>query len=175
MSSTYEPIATQTASGSTATIEFTSIPTTYTDLIMVSNVYTNDPYHGALVSFIQVGNGSIDTGSNYSNTFITGNGSTASSSRYTSDTRFIGMYTSTAQSSNTGRSTCIMQFMNYSNTTTRKTVLWRENVFGDGAGVYAQVGLWRSTAAINRLKFVLNLGEFYDSSSTFTLYGIKAE
>lgn len=174
MAATYEHVASITGTGSTGTIEFTSIPSTYTDLVLVSNCYSTDPYHGALVSFIQVGNGSVDTGSNYSNTFLTGNGSSASSSRYSSDTRLIGMYASTAQSGNAGRSSCIMNFMNYSNTTTYKTVLWRENINGDGAGVYAQVGLWRSTSAINRIKIVLNIGESFDSSTVFSIYGIKA-
>jgi hypothetical protein len=174
MAKTYEPIATQTADGSTGVIEFTSIPSTYTDLILVSNLFSPDTGHGALVSLIGVGNGTIDTGSNYSYTYTTGNGSTASSSRLANGTVFAAVFASTAQSGNTAWSNSIIQFQNYSNTTTYKSMLWRDNVNGDGSATWFGVGLWRSTSVINRIKLTLNVSQVYASGSTFTLYGIKA-
>jgi hypothetical protein len=59
--------------------------------------------------------------------------------------------------------------MNYSNTTTFKTMLNRSNVPSTGTG--ATVGLWRNTAAISSLTITSESGNL-QSGSTFTLYGI---
>ena len=67
----------------------------------------------------------------------------------------------------------ILQVQNYSNTTTYKTALMREN-YATGA-VTALVALWRSTAAINSIT-IFNEGGAIDiiSGATLTLYGIAA-
>ena len=65
----------------------------------------------------------------------------------------------------------IANFMNYSNTTTFKTVLTRS---GSGDWITeANVGLFRSTSAITQIRIFADTNAFA-SSSTFTLYGIKA-
>jgi hypothetical protein len=66
--------------------------------------------------------------------------------------------------------------MNYSNTTTYKTILANSRVEpGDAtySGVETLVNLWRSTSAINTIKIMPNAGTFA-SGFTATLYGIKA-
>jgi hypothetical protein len=65
----------------------------------------------------------------------------------------------------------ILNFQNYSNTTTYKTTLTRASL--PGASVTAAVSLWRSTAAINSIEVALSSNE-YSAGSTFTLYGIAA-
>ena len=62
--------------------------------------------------------------------------------------------------------------MNYSNTTTYKTVLTRANIAS--ADVEAVVGLWRSTSAVNQLDVKQGGAVTFSVGSTFTLYGIKA-
>jgi hypothetical protein len=62
--------------------------------------------------------------------------------------------------------------MNYSNTTTYKTVLLRSN--NASAITVATVGLWRSTSAINTIKIYADGAAVFSVGSTFTLYGIKA-
>jgi hypothetical protein len=160
--STYTPIATTTTSGSATSYTFTSIPSTYTDLIVVCNV-------AADVSTsvqIQVGNGSADTGSNYSWTYVLGNGSTAVSGRASNSTYYL------AGDLTGSPSTGITQIFNYANTTTNKTVIAR----GAAAGLntYATVGLWRSTAAINTVKVFLGTPRYFLDGSKITLYGIAA-
>jgi hypothetical protein len=61
--------------------------------------------------------------------------------------------------------------MNYSNTTTYKTIIAR----GSGASneVKAQVNLWRSTSAITSITVYAGGGNF-NSGASFTLYGIKS-
>jgi hypothetical protein len=63
--------------------------------------------------------------------------------------------------------------MNYSNSTTNKTVLSR----GGNAATWVttNVGLWRNTAAITSIKVFASDGTSnMNSGSTFSLYGILA-
>jgi hypothetical protein len=64
-----------------------------------------------------------------------------------------------------------VHFMNYSNTTTNKTVLGRSSAAS--GFVEAAVGLWRNTSAITSITATTG-GQSYQTGSTFTLYGIKA-
>jgi len=61
--------------------------------------------------------------------------------------------------------------MNYSNTTTNKTVIGRHN---GASGPVASVGLWRNTAAINSIRISNSSAVNFTIGSTFSLYGIKA-
>lgn len=157
---TYEPIATTTTSGSAATVTFSSISGTYTDLVMV-------------MSFSLSGNNEVyiqfnsDTGSNYSRVYFEGNGTTTSSS-----------YSSSNQINILGRDTQMVNtinFMNYSNTTTYKTLLARFSGFSSAAAsiVGAEVAVWRNTNAITSIGLSLSAGNF-TNGSVITLYGIKA-
>ena len=60
--------------------------------------------------------------------------------------------------------------MNYSNTSTYKTVIGKDNAASIETDAY--VGLWRSTAAINTIKISIGSSTFI-AGSTFTLYGIS--
>ena len=167
MASTYEPIATTTLASTSTTVTFTGISSSYTDLVLVISAADNL----AANVYLQIGNGSIDTGSNYSDTILTGNGSVAYSAKDTSQTQILYAYEGTPPTS-PSFGTYIIQFMNYSNTTTYKTVLSRAN--SASSGVDAIVGLWRSTSAINQIKLFAQGADTYSVGSTFTLYGIKA-
>ena len=155
---TYTPIATQTL-GSSGTVTFSSIPSTYTDLVLIVNGTFASSDDGF---YIQLGNGSIDTGTNYSTTYIYGTGSSAASGRESNTT---GMQLGRAGTSN---STSIISIQNYSNTTTYKTGLGRGN--NPSSLVITPVGLWRSTSAVN----ILKVNATFNAGSTFTLYGIAS-
>jgi hypothetical protein len=157
---TYEAIATTTASGGETTISFTSIPGTYTDLVLISGLIATTPYE----MFLQF---NTDTGANYSTTFIEGNGTTASSSRSSNSTSILVSYNST-----TNPTPVIINVMNYSNTTTNKTVLAKSNAAS--ASVLAYAGMWRNTAAITSVQLKLTGGRSFSAGATFSLYGIKA-
>ena len=164
MAVTYEPIATTTVSGSsTTTYTFSSIPATYTDLVLVSSAQMSGTGTTGTFRF----NG--DTGSNYSFTYLYGNGSSAGSGRQSNQTS--GIWDSWVDRlSNTMFEADVLHIMNYSNTTTYKTALSRSN---SSVTVETAVNLWRSTAAINSLTVFISSGYFV-AGSTFTLYGIKA-
>jgi hypothetical protein len=162
MTSTYEMISTTTLGSATASTTFSSIPATYTDIVISAQV--RSPSYTIGVRF----NG--DTGSNYSFTYMRGNGSTATSSRSanTTNMEFI-----VPVDSDTDRGAAIIQIQNYSNTTTNKTELFR-NGWGTSE-LYASVQLWRNTAAINSITFLVAGSGNMPVGSIFTLYGIKAE
>lgn len=162
MASTYTPIATYTVSGSSTTsYTFSSIPSTYTDLVLITN---SGQTSGQLYFRI---NG--DTGTNYSYTTLEGNGTSAISQRLTSKTLIYPAYS--GETANAINLTNILHFQNYSNATTYKTILWRSN--DTGTQTEAGVGLWRSTSAITSILLASSVGNFL-AGSTFTLYGIKA-
>ena len=156
--STYTPIATTTLGSSASDITFSSISGTYTDLILVFNGTAS----GAANLKVQLNS---DTGTNYSYTALYGTGSAAGSNRESSITSARAGYITTAQ---TGT---ILQFQNYSNSTTYKTVLMRD--FPSGGDVEAAVSLWRNTAAITSIKFFPSSGTLA-TGSIATLYGISA-
>jgi hypothetical protein len=111
-----------------------------------------------------------DSGSNYSNTFIYGDGSAAGSGRSSSQTQMQMDSRSFPPAS--GFNNMIANFQNYSNTTTNKTVINRSNEASGGAEAF--VNLWRNTAAITSIEVRIGSGNFA-AGSTFSLYGIAAE
>jgi hypothetical protein len=163
---TYTPIATQTLGSAASSVTFSSIPSTYTDLVLVTN--SGCATVGTSI-FFQV-NG--DTGSNYSTTYLYGNGTAVGSGRRTSQTTgaiafFAAMNTGFEHNS-------ITSFLNYSNTTTFKTTISRGNraSANDFPAAETTVNLWRNTSAITSI--VVSAGANFIVGSTFTLYGIKA-
>jgi hypothetical protein len=160
--STYTPIATTTLSSDSAQIAFTSIPSTYTDLVLVTQVAetTNGFY------YIRFNN---DSSSVYSRTYVQGNGSAASSGRNTAQT---GM----SSGGNPGfpdASISTFNIMNYANTTTFKTAMQRYNRADNVTS--AAVWLWRSTAAISSIYIVSPYGgATLETGTNVTLYGIAA-
>ena len=161
MASTYTPIATTTIGTATNSYTFSSIPSTYTDLVIIAVLKGSPNGINPVIEF----NG--DTTPNTSTTYITGNGTSASSAR-TSSYGLLGY------ANNTEPCTFIISVQNYSNATTYKTTLFRKNATGDETG--AGVILWRATpAAINAIKIKsLNGADNLAAGSTFTLYGIAA-
>ena len=168
---TYVPIATQTLGSAAASVTFSSIPATYTDLVLVVSAFPSSTAAGHYTQ-IQIGNGSVDTGSNYSDTALLGDGSTASSYRDAPTTSFWCNSAGANMQSATSPLISTINIMNYANTTTYKTALIRS---GNPAGnlVYSDVALWRSTVAIDVIKIFISVDNF-TAGSTFNLYGIKA-
>jgi hypothetical protein len=163
MAFTYEPIATQTLSGSAASITFSSIPQTYTDLVIVGSYYVTYPTNR--LTQIQVGNGSIDTGANYSSNYMGGNSSSTFAGKSNNDSGING------PNHYSNFSASFVYLFNYTNTTTYKTILTRGGTTNGNEG--ATTGTWRNTAAINTVLWQPN-GDNFGINSTFTLYGIKA-
>jgi len=162
MPSTYTPIATNTLGSAASSVTFSSIPGTYTDLILISTAGVTSGAVNFAVRF------NSDSGTNYSRTVLSGTGSAASTDRNTNLTYTILNdygYLDTTLNTN-----IIGQIMNYSNSTTFKTVLSRTNNADNGTS--ACVNLWRNTAAITSL-VILPTSSTFLAGSTFSLYGVK--
>lgn len=162
MPKTYTPIATQTLSTATANVTFSSISASYTDLVLVAMPIKSSNGGDML---LQVN--SSTSGTLYSFTTVMGTGTAAASTRVTG---LNYLYTDYYAGLSTAPTPHVINFMNYSNATTFKTILMRAN--NAALGVDAIVGLWRSTAAINEIKVFPTGGANFEPGSTFTLYGI---
>ena len=163
--STYEKIRTYTVPSSTASYTFSTISSAYTDLRLIGSGITSTTGYAFTLGV----NG--DTGSNYSQTLISGNGSSAGSGRYSNATNtsmYWGGWVNGDDS--TARTTQTADFQNYSNSTTYKSILWRSS--SGTRNREAGVILWRNTNAISSI--YINAASGFWSGSTFTLYGIKA-
>lgn len=161
MPTTYNKIATTTLSSAQSTVTFTSVDQSYTDLVVVvSGIMSSGGTAGIILYF------NNDTGTTYSADQLDGNGSSGACYR---DTNSNGMNLGILSGGNQGNT--IFHIMNYSNSTTNKSVLARGN---NGTGyVRLAIGCWRNTAAINRLDFN-NPSTTFASGTTFTIYGVKA-
>jgi hypothetical protein len=164
MPNTYVALRTETVVGSAAasvTFDLTGI-SGYTDLVIVANCKnTVGATYGLLLKY----NG--DTTANYSTTLLWGNGSSASSFRYT--TSYNAVFAGWAGSTNF--SPYIINIQNYANTTTFKTTLSRSSDAGDR--VATTVGLWRKTPeAITSINISFEPSANIAVGSTFSLYGI---
>jgi hypothetical protein len=162
--STYSTIATFTATGNIADYTFSSIPSTFTDLVLTCSVTCSSTQTG----YVRV-NG--DTGTNYSWTYFNGNGSTVSGGIQANATLGLQLGLSLVGMSATNPSVFNAFINNYANTNTFKCCVSRAN--GTGTEVESSVSLWRSTSAITSLT-VRPSGGNWQSGSTFTLYGITA-
>ena len=151
--STYVPLATYTVTGSPdAEVEFSSIPATYRDLIVVINGTST-----ANATMQTELNG--ETGSLYSWVFATGPLESDGGAG-----KVIGrMETTTC--------TNIIQIMDYSATDKHKTMLFRTNT--GGSQVWMGANRFASTSAVTSVKFFVPTTTFA-VGATFSLFGVAA-
>ena len=166
MPSTYEPIATTTLGTATASVTFSSIASTYTDLRVVFVGTTTADGETLYYRF------NSDSGSNYSITQLYGTGSSAASRRLTGATQLSTTFAYSL--SDTTPQMITFDVFSYANSTTHKTTLGNHAGDNNGVGgVDLTVGLWRSTSAITSIYMFAAGGTTFKSGSTFVLYGIK--
>ena len=167
---TYSLIQSQTLSSSAATVTFSSIPATFTDLVLVGSaksLLSGTDSIGIAVN----GSGSAI----YSRTYLEGNGSAVTTGRQTAQIRVVSDYImGTTGTADFG--TYTWNFMDYSNTTTKKTVLFRGNntQVSGGWNASAMVYLVDTTSAITSLTIATMNGPNLAIGTTFKLYGIEA-
>jgi hypothetical protein len=163
MATTYEKIATTTLGSAASTITFSSISSAYTDLKVVVTALAAGDYSWLDIRF------NSDSGTNYSRTFIRGDGSTASSGRRTSDNQINVSPDGIGGSTNPAFYE--IDIFSYAGST-YKTALISASGDQNGSGqVLRTVGLWRNTAAITTLGLIS--GNFnFASGTSATIYGI---
>jgi hypothetical protein len=165
MALTYEQIATYTLPSDAASYTFTSIPQTYDDLILHAS-FANQTNNTVL--YVQLGNGSVNTGGVYSFTRLYNSG--GGGSGYTSVSTGFQLV-SNAGPSLEYPTVSYANFPNYSQSSYWKTFL-SKNADQYNGGCDFVGGSFQSTEVINAMKLVPNSGNIL-AGSMFTLYGIK--
>lgn len=171
MPATYEPIATVTLSAA-GDLSIFNIPQTYTDLVLSGAARGSNA--GAESAIYFGFSGTYGTANSYSVTRFWGNGSAVTSDRLNNQPFFTaagGIPGNNAPANSFGGVT--IHIMDYANTNLQKSVLVRTGgTTSGGAGTYAVVGSWMSTAAVTSI--FLTAVPALAAGSTFTLFGIKA-
>jgi hypothetical protein len=163
---TYVALQSTTLGSDVASYDFTSIPSTYTDLLIIGQFGNSGAGNAVGVQF------NSDTGNNYSFTALVGNGSSATSDRLANTNHIYTAYNIAPSATVSG--VLRLNVQNYSNTTTNKTVIARyDNNDATFPGASATAGLWRNTAAITSIRIKPSAGNL-KAGSTFSLYGIAA-
>lgn len=169
MAATYEPIATTTLSSPVSSITFSSIPSTFTDLRLVLSCPGFSSYND-LTAF-EFNN---DTGSNYALCRLRGDGSSATSSAVSSDTKLTPMNANTSA----GYPFFItFDILSYANTSVYKTALisFNNDQFGSSGNIGRCVGIWRSASALSTIKIYTGINAIFNTfpnNTTATIYGI---
>jgi len=171
MAITYVAIATTTVgAGGAASIDFTSIPATYTDLILKTSIRTNqsapDDYFKITL------NGSS---SNFTTRVIDGNGSTAASYSYTTSpgSQIAGQANGNTSTASTFANS-ELYITNYAGSNNKS--FSHDGVTENNATyALAELGahLWSNVAAITSISIAPYYGTSFSQYSTATLYGIK--
>lgn len=160
--------------GGAASINFNSIPQTYTDLMIRLSVRSNHTAGQNDDWYMRV-NG-VSTGGTYSNKGVYGNGSTASSWGYTGGTSGAQIYGGwDNEATNTNIFTNIqIYFSNYANTSYNKSFCWEgvQEYNATQAYSYMGAGYYGQTTAISSIA-ITSWNSTWAQYTTATLYGIS--
>ena len=170
----FESIQTVNLTTGTAYAEFTSIPSTYTHL-QIRGVIMNAASNDNLA--IRMGNGSVDTGSNYASHQLQGNGASPSAGASTSQT--AAYLSGLVIASSSYPFSFVYDILDYASTNKNKTIRGLSGQDGNASGtatdwrIQLTSGVWlNSSTAVNTVRIYLPAGNM-GNYSQFALYGIK--
>ena len=156
---TYDLIASNVVSSAVASVTFSSIPSTYRDLVLVMQPTVSTAGNGLLMRV------NSDSGTNYQNLIMRGNGSATQAFGYSNQS---SIFVTFGAVDNVGTIT-IANIFDYNQTDKHKSVIVRHNAIDY---VVEQIGArWANTAAINSVSIIGNSVNI-TAGSTFYLYGI---
>jgi len=168
MANTYTLISSNTLGSNTASVTFSSIPNTYTDLVLKCS------------SRNSVGNSEIritlnnSTASNYSYTYLLGYGTGVDSARAGSASYIYSIGATSSQTSSTFSNT---EIYIPSYTASQNKIVssfgTNEDNSSSGSDLGAVSGLWRVTDAISTITLTPGASGNFVTNSSFFLYGIK--
>ena len=166
MATTYDKIATTTLGSAAASITFSSIAASWTDLRVVMTALSSD----GIVMAVRF-NG--DTGTNYSITRLYGDGTSAISSPMTAQTSIACGPTGLSATIPSLFTVDVFSYAGSTYKTSLVTSSQNQNSYGATERI---VGLWRSTAAITSVSLNAHISGAYTlaAGTTATLYGIKS-
>jgi len=151
--------------GGSSTIDFTGIPATFTDVVIVASLRSNRADTNDYLQYVKFNSST----SGYSSRNLWGTGSSVSSN--TSDVATITASTST---SNTFSNLSIY-VPNYAGSTNKSySVDGVDENNATASGQMISAGLWANTAAVTSISLVPKIGTLFVEGSTASLYGIKS-
>ena len=153
---TYDLIASNVLTSSAATVTFSSIGSSYRDLIVVADCILAT---GDFVRMIV----NSDTGANSPNVQMFGDGGGTGNSN--TATNYFPMNADQSATRVLG----IVQILDYAQTDKHKPLLIRSNANSE---VTATAGRWANTAAITSVQFNTAFSNQFQSGSRFYLYGL---
>jgi len=169
----FESIATVTLGTSQATVDFTSIPSTYKHLqirFMARNTGSNTNGYQALQY-----NGDTTNGNYYFYHFLDGDGASATAGNGGTNALSLAGRSAGANATANNYGVGVIDILDYANTNKYKVHRSLTGTDNNGSGlVELSSGEWYSTAAITSIKFLAGAGGYnFASGTTFALYGIK--
>ena len=172
-----EAIATTYLEADAASVTFSSIPQTYEHLQLRVSVRSNAAASGWARLYVQLGDGSVDTGSNYSHHSMMGADTTASVNYGGTDAYFDfkQMVDTAGGSPSAAYGNIVLDLLDYVNTNKNTTVA---GIFGTGGGGTYPIagfgsGMWNSAVAVDTIKLAPSTGSFARGSE-FTLFGLAS-
>jgi hypothetical protein len=165
-------ISSQTLGGTTASVTFSSIPTTYNDLKLVVSARGDTAAYPVAINLKL----NSDTATNYSYTNLLGNSSASSSTRASSQTVDAIPNVNGASATASTFGSWEMYFPNYNSTGSKPffgiDVIETNDTTAAHAEIQTNAHLYRGASGITRIDLTPASGNFVQYS-TFYLYGIK--
>lgn len=172
MANTFELIASTTVgAGGASTIDFTSIPSTYTDLVIKSSIRADNaaPQHPIQIRF-----NNNSTIADYDDLILFGNGSAADSIGNAGAPGIYWHYGNGDTATANAFASCEVYIPNYAGSNNKVASI--ETVTETNATAVVTIisnGLWLNSSAINRITLVPNASALFKQYTTSYLYGIK--
>jgi len=158
---TYTPLANITLSVASSSVVFSSIPSTYRDLVLVCVATGSVSLQGRIRL-----NG--DTGTNYSYIRMSSDG-TATLTSVAATTQATGFLSQIVQATTTAAMQMKIDILDYTQTNKHKTIISRAD--NQAVGTEVLSNRWASTVAITSVSILTSTGN-WAIGSTFALYGI---
>ena len=170
MPNTFSLIASSTVgAGGAASIDFTSIPQTYTDLAIYFS--TRDNGGGTLNNTQLTFNGNA---SSYTEKLVYGNGASAASANHPSQGYLDFMYSNQAGSTANTFANGFIYVPNYAGSSNKSVSVDSVTENNATTAIAAlTAGLWSNTAAINRVTLTAGGGQSFLQYSSAYIYGVK--
>ena len=169
MANTYTLIASNTLSLSAASVTFSSIPGTYTDLVLKISARSDSSASAVGITY------NSNTGTTHSRTLLFGNGTSALSINETGLTYVSLSYTGNPSTYTTSTfSNTEVYVPNYAGSTNKVASVFSTTENNSTTSfIGASAGLWQNTSAITQMVIAFPGGSNFVSGSSFWLYGIK--
>jgi hypothetical protein len=170
--SSYESIAsTIVGAGGASSVDFTSIPSTYTHLQLRIIGRCNVGVSGNDNYWITFNN---DSGSNYTNHYLFGTGSTTGVGSISPNTQILVARTPGTSATTSIFGAAIIDILDYKNTNKNKTVRSLTGADINGSGdLFMFSGAWLNTNTITSIKVEGMASTSNAQYSSIALYGIK--